>query len=61
MQWRIWGVIPVTKQSGLLLLDMAARVRWLGEAIYFPYALRPNDYLHWEAVDGNPNSKLFLP
>ena len=34
-------------------------LRWLGESVWFPTALLPNDFLHWEPIN-NHQAKLVL-
>lgn len=40
-------------------IDQGALVRYLAEAVWFPTALLPNEYLHWEPVDSNSAKALF--
>lgn len=40
-------------------IDQGALVRYLGEAVWFPTALLPNEYLHWEPRDSNSARAVF--
>lgn len=51
MQWRLWGALRLAGHEGELI-DRAARVRWLTEAVSFPQALLPSRWVRWEGVDG---------
>lgn len=46
----LWGLVPAFENRGA---EMKAylMVRWLGEAVWYPTALLPNDHISWEAVE----------
>jgi hypothetical protein len=50
MLGRIGGLVPVVDQGGTPEIAQSALARWLGEAVWFPTALRTAG-VTWEAVD----------
>jgi len=52
MKARALGIVPLVNQSGRPELDSGALHRYLGEAVWFPTALRPGPSLTWTALDG---------
>lgn len=55
---RLLGLVTVAAGSGPET-DAATLVRYLSEAIWFPYALLPSDHLRWEAIDDS-SGRAFL-
>lgn len=55
---RLLGLVTVAAGSGPET-DEATLVRYLSEAIWFPYALLPSDRLRWEAV-GDKSARAIL-
>jgi hypothetical protein len=51
MLGRIGGLVPVVDQGGTPQIAQSALARWLGEAVWFPTALRTGAGVVWEAVD----------
>jgi hypothetical protein len=47
---RVFGLFTVASGTGPDV-DTATLIRYLSEAICFPYALLPSEWLHWEAID----------
>jgi hypothetical protein len=47
---RIFGLIEVASGTGAEV-DKASLIRYLSEAVWFPYALFPSDWLAWEPKD----------
>lgn len=47
---------PIMKTEGEAV-DQGELLRWLGESVWFPTALLPNDQLEWESID-NETAKL---
>lgn len=35
-------------------------LRWLGESVWFPTALLPNDFLHWESINDHQAKLVFV-
>jgi len=52
MRARAGGIVPLVNQSGNPQLAAAALQRYLGEAVWFPTALRPGPALAWTPLDG---------
>jgi hypothetical protein len=54
MHGRIGGLVPVVNEGGTPEIAQSALARWLGEAVWFPTALRPREVgggVQWEAID----------
>jgi hypothetical protein len=52
MRARAAGIVPLVNQSGKPELAAAELQRYLGEAVWFPTALRPGSNLTWTPLDG---------
>jgi hypothetical protein len=55
---RVFGLFTVASGIGPEV-DVATLIRYLSEAIWFPYALLPSEWLHWEALD-NRSARAIL-
>jgi hypothetical protein len=46
---KLWSIFPIADARGAEI-DQGSRLRWLAEALWFPYALA-GDTVQWESVD----------
>ncbi len=52
----LFGFIRISHGSGCKF-SQSELLRWLGESVWFPTALLPNDHIYWEPID-NHRAKL---
>jgi hypothetical protein len=53
MRAALWGLIPLADARGTVAMSEGSLVRYLAEASWFPWALRPSPALRWEPIDAD--------